>query len=296
MSAITVLRASRPNFLMLTPLCVALGIVLTWRQMTALNGLHLALVLMGALLAHAAVNLLNEYQDFRSGLDLTTARTPFSGGSGALPEMPEAARQVLVAAWTTMAAAAGIGLYFLWLRGLPMLLLGMGGFVLVFSYTRWLTRSPWLCLLAPGLGFGPIMIWGTQVALGGQPDASSVLVAMVVMLLVSELLLINQIPDVAADRQVGRRHLPIVLGLMAAAAVVAMLLLGSYLLLGVALLTGALPKTTGITMLTLPAALWVTWRLPHALGDTGKLTTVLGVNVAALLATLALLGLALWQG
>ncbi len=55
MSGITVLRASRPNFLVLAPLCVALGIVLTWRQMAVLDGMHLALVLVGALLAHAAV-------------------------------------------------------------------------------------------------------------------------------------------------------------------------------------------------------------------------------------------------
>ncbi|MCG2582540.1 MAG: prenyltransferase, partial [Marinobacter sp.] len=282
MSSIAVLRASRPNFLVLAPLCVALGIVLTWRQMAALDGMHLALVLVGALLAHAAVNLLNEYQDFRSGLDLATTRTPFSGGSGALPDRPEAAPQVLVAALVTMAAMAAIGLYFLWLRGLPMLMLGVGGLVLIIGYTQWITRSPWLCLLAPGLGFGPVMIWGTQVALGGQPDASSALVAAVVMLWVSELLLINQIPDVAADRQAGRRHLPIVLGLKVAAAVVAVLLLGSYLLLGLALLSGTLPAASGLAMLTLPAALWVAWRLPHALDDNSKLSPVLGVNVAAL--------------
>ena len=294
MSSVAVLRASRPNFLVLAPLCVALGIVLTWRQMAVLDGMHVLLVLVGALLAHAAVNLLNEYQDFRSGLDLATTRTPFSGGSGALPDRPEAAPQVLVAALVTMAAMAAIGLYFLWLRGLPMLLLGVGGLVLIIGYTQWITRSPWLCLLAPGLGFGPVMIWGTQVALGGQPDATAALVAVMVMLWVSELLLINQIPDVAADRQAGRRHLPIVLGLKVAAAVVAVLLLGSYLLLATALLVGTLPVASGLAMLTLPAALWVAWRLPHALDDNSKLSPVLGVNVAALLITLALLGVGLW--
>jgi len=292
----TVLRASRPNFLLLAPLCVALGIVLTWRQMAALDGVHLVLVLVGALLAHAAVNLLNEYQDFRSGLDLATTRTPFSGGSGALPDRPEAAPKVLVAALMTMATMSAIGLYFLWLRGLPMLLLGVGGLVLIISYTQWITRSPWLCLLAPGLGFGPVMIWGTQVALGGQPDASSILVAVMVMLWGSELLLINQLPDVAADRQAGRRHLSIVLGLKVAAAVVAVLSLGSYLLLGAALIAGVLPAASGLAMFTLPAALWVAWRLPHARDDNSKLSPVLGVNVATLLTTLVLLGVGLWRG
>jgi len=43
------------------------------------------LALLGAFLAHVSVNTLNEYYDFKSGLDLETIRTPFSGGSGALP-------------------------------------------------------------------------------------------------------------------------------------------------------------------------------------------------------------------
>ena len=96
MSGMTLLRATRPNFLLLALLCATLGIVLTGRQLPVMQGTQLMLVLLGAVLAHAAVNLLNEYQDFRSGLDLITQRTPFSGGSGALPENPEAAAQVLV--------------------------------------------------------------------------------------------------------------------------------------------------------------------------------------------------------
>ena len=47
--------------------------------------LPLILALAGGLLAHISVNALNEYLDFTSGLDLTTLRTPFSGGSGTLP-------------------------------------------------------------------------------------------------------------------------------------------------------------------------------------------------------------------
>ncbi len=41
------------------------------------------LALLGAFLAHISVNTLNEYFDFKSGLDLETIKTPFSGGSGA---------------------------------------------------------------------------------------------------------------------------------------------------------------------------------------------------------------------
>ena len=108
-----------------------LGVAVAWHQGEPPTLINTLLVLIGALLAHAAVNLLNEYEDFTSGLDLMTRRTPFSGGSGALPEVPSAARQVLLAAFGTLGLVIAIGLYFLWLRGLPMLVLGAAGVALV---------------------------------------------------------------------------------------------------------------------------------------------------------------------
>jgi 1,4-dihydroxy-2-naphthoate octaprenyltransferase len=124
MSTIAVARASRPDFLVLAPLCVVLGVSLAACQSVVLDPLEVVLVLIGGLLAHVAVNLLNEYDDFRSGLDMLTRRTPFSGGSGALPETPSAAPGVLITACCMLAVVVAIGIYFLWLRGWPMLVLG----------------------------------------------------------------------------------------------------------------------------------------------------------------------------
>ena len=286
---VAVMRASRPNFLVLAPLCAGLGVAVAWQQGSPPALIDTLLVLVGALLAHAAVNLLNEYEDFVSGLDLITRRTPFSGGSGALPDVPSAARRVLVAALGTLGLVVGIGLYFLWLRGLPMLVLGAAGVVLVLTYTRWITRSPIICLLAPGLGFGPVMILGSLIALGARIDATAISVSLIGLLLVSELLLINQIPDAEADAKVGRRHLVITLGQPSAARLVGVLLSGSYGVLGLALLTGWLPPWTAIALTPVPAALWISLRLPGALAAPRQLNTLLGLNVAVLLATLALL-------
>ncbi|MDW5378162.1 prenyltransferase [Halomonas sp. HP20-15] len=289
MTTLTVARATRPNFLILAPLCVLLGVSVAARQSRALESLDIVLVLVGGLLAHAVVNLLNEYDDFRSGLDLITRRTPFSGGSGALPAAPKAASQVLLTALVMAAGVVAIGFYFIWLRGWPMLLLGLSGMVLMVAYTRWITRSPWLCLLAPGLGFGPIMVLGSVIALGGRVDATALLGSAVALLLVSELLLINQFPDREADRRVGRRHLPIVLGLPRASRWVATLLLGAYGLIALGQVSQLFPMETGPTWLTFPAALWVALRLPRVLDDHQALMRMMGVNVATLLATLALL-------
>lgn len=284
-----VVRAARPNFLVLAPLCAGLGVALAWQQGEPPSLLDTLLVLVGALLAHAAVNLLNEYEDFVSGLDLITRRTPFSGGSGAIPDTPTAANRVLLAALGTLGLVVAIGLYFLWLRGLPMLVLGAAGVVLVLTYTRWITRSPIICLLAPGLGFGPVMILGSLVALGARLDTAALTVSTISLLLVSELLLVNQLPDAEADAKVGRRHLVITLGQPTAARLVGALLLGSYGVLGVSILTGWLPAWTAIALTPAPAALWVSLRLPEALSNPRQLTAVLGLNVAVLLATLALL-------
>ncbi|WP_417502122.1 prenyltransferase [Marinobacter sp.] len=286
---VAVVRASRPNFLILAPLCVGLGVAVAWQQGSPPALLDTLLVFVGALLAHAAVNLLNEYEDFVSGLDLITSRTPFSGGSGALPETPSAAKRVLGAALGTLALVVLIGLYFLWQRGLPMLVLGTAGVVLVLTYTRWITRSPLLCLFAPGIGFGPVMILGTLVALEARLDATAITVSVISLLLVSELLLINQIPDAEADRKIGRRHLVITLGTRAAARLVSALFLSGYAVLVVGIVTGWLPLPSILSLATAPFALWLVWKLPGALNQPDSLNTLLGTNVAILLATLALL-------
>ncbi|MEC9387930.1 MAG: prenyltransferase [Pseudomonadota bacterium] len=286
---LAVVRASRPNFLLLAPLCAGLGLAVAWQQGQAPELLHTFLVFLGAVLAHAAVNLLNEYDDFRSGLDMITERTPFSGGSGALPEVPTAARRVLWAGLGTLALVVAIGLYFLWLRGLPLLVLGAAGVMLVLTYTRWITRSPLLCLLAPGMGFGPIMVLGTVIALGGGIDTTALLASLVALLMVSELLLINQIPDAEADRAIGRRHLVITLGPEKAAHLVAGLLLASYGVIVAGVVSGYLAMTSLIALAPLPAAVWISLRLPWVLAMPDQLNRVLGANVAVLLSTLALL-------
>jgi len=287
--AAAVVRAFRPNFLVLAPLCAGLGVAVAWQQGGSPALVDTLLVFIGALLAHAAVNLFNEYEDFVSGLDMITRRTPFSGGSGALPEMPSAAKGVLAAAIGTLGLVTAIGLYFLWQRGLPMLVLGVAGIVLVLTYTRWITRRPILCLLAPGLGFGPVMVLGALVALGGRIDTSALLVTLVAQCLVSELLLINQIPDADADQKVGRRHLVITLGRTAAARLVAVLLLGSYVPVLLGVLLGGLPVWSALALLTLPVSLWISRQLPLVLDNPERLNAVLGTNVAVLLSTLALL-------
>lgn len=213
MSLLAVLRdTARLPFLALTLACLLLGLATVWHIGAALDGLLLAKVVAGALCAHISVNMLNEYADFRSGLDATTRRTPFSGGSGALPAHPQWATAVLLGGLLALGVTLSVGLEVLRLRGWAILPIGLAGMLLVLLYTPWITRRPLLCLLAPGLGLGPLMVVGTHVALGGQHLGAALAASWVPLCLASALLLLNQFPDREVDRVVGRRNLVIVHG------------------------------------------------------------------------------------
>lgn len=292
-------RCARPNFLVLTPLCVGLAVTSAWLDGRAPEGSAILLVLLAALLAHAAVNLFNEHHDFASGLDATTQRTPFSGGSGALPEHPDAARAVHRAALACLAGVVIIGAWCLWRAGPALLLYGLLGLALVVAYTGWLTRRPWLCLMAPGVGFGTLMVIGANHALTGGFSATALAVSAVPTLMVSALLLANQLPDIEPDRRVGRHHLAIMLGARRAACLVAVLVFGAFLVVPLTWAAGCLPAETGLMWLAAPVALRLIvglWRLPSDVdaGDFAGLLPLLGLNVALLLASLSLLNLGLW--
>ncbi len=292
------LRSSRPNFLVLAPLCAGMAITAAWADGHSVATFDALMVLLGALLAHAAVNLFNEHHDFRSGLDALTERTPFSGGSGALPARPEAAGAVRNAAMLCLAGVVAIGFWFLWRAGPVMLIYGLLGIGLVVAYTAWLTRRPWLCLLAPGVGFGLLMVLGAYQALTGTLSATAVASALIPTLMVSALLLINQLPDIDADRQVGRDHLAIRLGPLRSARLVALLLVAAFAVVPVAWLAGALPGAAWLTWLALPALVWLVrglCSLPAEV-EQGKLAALLplmGLNVALLLTSLTLLNVGL---
>ena len=82
------LAIARGPFLLLTPAVLFPAAAVSFQLTGGLALDLLLLIVVGALAAHVAVNALNEYQDFKSGLDNITRRTPFSGGSGTLPDRP----------------------------------------------------------------------------------------------------------------------------------------------------------------------------------------------------------------
>ncbi|MGA9855607.1 MAG: prenyltransferase [Gammaproteobacteria bacterium] len=287
---VSVLKSSRANFLTLPPVCVFLGTTIAYTLTGHLRILDVLLVLLGALMAHASVNLLNEYQDFTSGLDAITVKTPFSGGSGALQAHPEAASMTLTAAVFSFVITAAVGIYFLYVHGLALLLLGLLGLLIIGVYTNWITHYPLLCLIAPGLGFGPLMVMGTSYVLMDHYSWAAFLASLTPLFLVSELLLINQFPDVEADKQVGRRHFPITLGRGPSARIYVAFLLLAFVPIAVGAGIGLFPRMTLLGLIPLLAALPLAYQVLRKAEKPRELTPFLGMNVAVIMSTIILFG------
>ncbi len=281
-------------FLVLTPACLLLGFGTAVWSAEEVSIFYIILIFVGATGAHISVNTFNEYFDFRSGLDSKTERTPFSGGSGTLPENPELAGQTLIIAIATFLLTGLIGVYFLYVMGFSLLPIGVLGLFVVAAYTPWITRSPFLCLIAPGLGFGPLMVVGTDFVLTGSYSWTALIASLVPFFLVNNLLLLNQFPDVEADKKIGRCHLPIVIGKKASVKVYSAFLAAAYGSIILGYLGGVLPLSSLVALASIFLAVTTVQGVARHADDIPKLIPYMGRNVIINILTPVLLAIGLF--
>lgn len=288
-----ILGPMKVPFLILTPMCILVGIATAMWAGAKIDALSVVLIVIGAVCAHISVNALNEYCDFKSGLDFRTERTPFSGGSGALQERPDKAGTALATGIISLVLCFAIGMYFVFTVGVLLLPLGLLGIALIVFYTQWITKKPLVCLIAPGLAFGPLMVLGTHFVLTGSYSWTALLASLVPGFLVSDLLLLNQFPDVEADKSVGRNHLPILLGRKNVARIYIFFLAASYLPLFLGYALGVFPIHVFFALATTIIAVQTSRGVVRYSEEMKSLVPYLGKNVIINLATPALLAIGL---
>ncbi len=289
-----VIGPMRPNFLVLTPACVLLGIATAFWSGAALSPWYIVLIMLGALMAHASVNALNEYHDFKSGLDLVTEATPFSGGTKTLPNNPDKAHCALITGLVSLSVVACIGIYFVMERGPWLLPIGIIGIIIIYAYTPLITRSPFLCLISPGLGFGPLMVMGTDFMLTGRYSLTAAWASLVPFFLVNDLLLLNQFPDVGPDRQFGRDHLLIRIGRKSGAIVYNIFLILAYVSIIAGYLIGVLPWGALLGLITFILAVPVMRGVIRHADDIPGLIPFMMKNVIINISTPVLVALGLF--
>ncbi len=292
----TILQTMRPSFLVLTLACVFLGLCTSLTTGASIDKVAFVLIFIGAMSAHISVNMLNEYYDFKSGLDFKTIKTPFSGGSGALPNNPKVANLVLLLGLLTLFITITIGIHFINTIGTTILPIGIVSLVIIVTYTHWLNRMPRLCLIAPGMGFGLLMVVGTHVVLTLDYSILVWLVSLIPFFLINNLLLLNQYPDMQADASVGRKTFPLAFGIKRSNQVYGIFMLLTYSLILLYVLTGILPTIAYIALIPMPLSVYAWSGAIKHKENIGKYPPHLGANVAATIVTPFLLGLAILIG
>jgi 1,4-dihydroxy-2-naphthoate octaprenyltransferase len=201
---------ARAPFLLLPPTLVAAGAAASaWDG--AFSWSRTLLALVGLVALHMAVNTLNEWSDMRTGIDLETERTPFSGCSGTLPAGGMGLRTALVFALVCAGIGLVIGLWFLSKVGWILLPIMIAGAVAVLAYTDLLARIG-IGEIAAGFGLGAGPVIGAGLVQGGGWSAAAVAASIPAFFMTFNLLLLNEFPDEEADRGGGRRNLIILFG------------------------------------------------------------------------------------
>ncbi len=283
------LGVARGPFLLLPLVLVAAGAA-TGAYDGDFSWLRTLVALIGLTALHAAVNIFNEVSDFRTGIDLATERTPFSGGSGTLPSGAMSPRSALVLGAACSFVGLAAGLWFVTELGTVILPILAVGAVAVLAYTDVIARIG-LGEVAAGLGLGALPVLGTALVQGGTIGPAAIAASIPAFLMTFNLLFLNEFPDEEADRAGGRRNLVLLLGRDRAALVYAGAALAVPISIVTAVAASALPPAALAAalpslMLTRP----VEWALRSP--ELAVPVPALGANVAWNLATNAALAAA----
>jgi len=279
---------TRPQFLLLSVVLAFLGTCIAWYD----GSFHLGYALLafvGLLLAHISVNVLNDYFDYRSGIDLETKRTPFSGGSGILPTAQLTPRQVFWLGMGSFLLIIPIGVYFVIVSGWLLLPLLLVAAVCILIYTPFILKTRWP-EWAAGLGLGTLPVLGAYFVQTAQYNLPVLVASIPSGILVHNLLLLNEFPDTEADRKAGRKTLPIAIGRRKASWVYSALTVAVYLWIIGGVLAGQMPAFSLLGLLTLPLAIKA---IQGALNneDMTKLVPGMANNVFVILLTQLLMGI-----
>jgi 1,4-dihydroxy-2-naphthoate octaprenyltransferase len=239
--------------------------------------------LVAALLIQIGTNLANDYFDFRKGADTAERLGPIRITQSALVP-PETVRTATI---VTFGAAALIGGYLTVVGGLPILVIGVLSIAAGVLYTG----GPWP-LAYHGLGdltvfvfFGLVAVVGTAYLLAGSVGPATLVYALPVAALVTAILVVNNLRDIATDRVARKYTLAVRLGPRGTRIEYLLLVAMAYLVPLLAWLSLGAPRGFWLPWLTLPLAVKlvrVVWSregrpLNAALAGTGRLHLAFGV-------------------
>jgi 1,4-dihydroxy-2-naphthoate octaprenyltransferase len=242
--------------------------------------------LLAALLLQIGANIANDLFDFHKGVDNENRLGPLRVTQAGLLTP----RQVMTGMWLTFGLAAGLGGYLAWVAGWPVILIGLASIAAAVAYTG----GPFP-LGYHGLGdlfvfifFGLVAVSGTYFVQAGSLSALAVWTGVPLGLLITAILVVNNLRDLETDRASGKNTLAVRLGKAGTQIEYLVCLAGAYLTPVLLWIFNLAPALGILSWLSLPWAIilareiyTLTGRgLNKALAGTGQLALLYAVFYA----------------
>lgn len=207
--------ATRPAFLSVTFAAVAVGLATAYANQVTLRPLAAFFTAFFALVAHAGINVLNDYYDALNGTDAinTERQFPFTGGSRFIQNDVISLRAAGIFGYALLAAVVPAGLWLAQYSAGGLIWIGVAGL-----FAGWAYSAPPLKLVSRGAGeFAVACGWflvviGTDFVQRGAFAPLPAVAALSYALHVANILYINQFPDYKADAAAGKRNWVVRLG------------------------------------------------------------------------------------
>ncbi len=267
------LRVIRLRFLLSSVIAVSVGLALAWRA-GPIDAVDAALTLGGVIALHASVDMLNDYWDWKRGIDAKTERTSLSGGTGVLPEGLLKPKDVYRAGMISLIMGSAVGAFFVITDGIVIAaLLGFAVVSIYFYSTR---------IVDSGLGEIFVAVKGACVVMGayfiqtGGIEISSAACGAAVGILSSTVLLVTSFPDHDADKSQGRRTLVVSWGKKRASQIFWAFPASVSGIITASAFLGVLPHAVLIALAAAPLAAWSGLGLRRRYACTRELVPVMG--------------------
>jgi 1,4-dihydroxy-2-naphthoate polyprenyltransferase len=247
------LRIIRVKFLFASIISITNSLLYSYYAYNQFNIIDALLTYTGVIFLHASVDIFNDYWDYKRGIDTTTTRTAFSGGTGILPEKKLKPDTVYKAGLFCMLIGLFIGIYFVFQSGFIIAIILAIAVTSIYFYSTTIVNI--------GLGETLVAVKGSMIVIGtayvqlGIIDNSIVFLGIIIGLLSSIVLFIASFPDFGPDKAKGRRTLVILLGKNKGAKIYPFIISSIYCLLVIGILVEYLPIYSLITFISIPFAI-----------------------------------------
>jgi len=218
------------------------------------------LALLATVCVHASANVLNDVGDDAGGTDRRNEDRiyPYTGGSRFIQAGIMSPGGMARLGISLIGIAAIAGLILLLSKGAMVLWFGIAGLLLAVLYSLGPVRlaSTGLGELSVAVAFGVLPVTGAAWLQSGTLGLDVFLFSIPVAVWVTAILLINEVPDIAADGATGKRTLPVRVGLGGTSVIYMLLHITGVVALAWLALRGGFPAWTVIVPALLLVLAW----------------------------------------